>query len=46
MMNDTFEKIVIKPEVGGRMLVDIIMESKRETHGGEFVDIDGSKLSW
>ncbi|KAF5325368.1 hypothetical protein D9619_009650 [Psilocybe cf. subviscida] len=46
IMAKAFEGIVVTPEQGGRMLVDIILASKRETHGGEFVDIDGSKLPW
>ncbi|KAF5325371.1 hypothetical protein D9619_009653 [Psilocybe cf. subviscida] len=45
-MAKKFEEIVTKPDQGGRMLVDIILASKRETHGGEFVDLDGSKLPW
>lgn len=41
-----FEAMAMSPDEGGRMLVDIITASKRETHGGEFIDLDGSKLPW
>lgn len=29
-----------------KMLVGVIESSSRETHGGEFIDIDGSKIPW
>ncbi|KAF5328069.1 hypothetical protein D9619_013608 [Psilocybe cf. subviscida] len=32
--------------VGAPMLVNIIESSTRATHGGEFMNIDGSKIAW
>lgn len=46
VMASLFSQVAIKPEQGGRMLVDVIIASKRETHGGEFINLDGSKLIW
>ncbi|KAF5319297.1 hypothetical protein D9619_008343 [Psilocybe cf. subviscida] len=40
------DEMSVSMEVGGRMLVDIIFASTRATHGGEFINVDGSKLPW
>jgi hypothetical protein len=42
-MSDQFGLSV---EVACGMLANIIDESVRETHGGEFITTDGSKLPW
>lgn len=34
------------PEDTSMMLMNIIDAAKRETHGGEFVNFDGSQLPW
>ncbi|KJA15416.1 hypothetical protein HYPSUDRAFT_207904 [Hypholoma sublateritium FD-334 SS-4] len=34
------------PEEAAKLLVDLIDKATRETSGGEFINIDGSKLSW
>jgi NAD(P)-dependent dehydrogenase (short-subunit alcohol dehydrogenase family) len=40
------DEMGVPVEVGGRMLVDIITAATRVTHGGQFVNIDGSRLPW
>ncbi|KAF5325372.1 hypothetical protein D9619_009654 [Psilocybe cf. subviscida] len=46
IMTKLFSEVAIKPNQGGRMLVDVIISSKRETHGGEFINLNGLKLPW
>jgi hypothetical protein len=40
------DSIAIQTDVAAKMLMGIIDGSKRETHGGEFINIDGEKISW
>jgi hypothetical protein len=40
------EDIGMSVEVACGMLADVIDKSTRETHGGEFLFVDGSKLPW
>ncbi|KXN89072.1 Norsolorinic acid ketoreductase [Leucoagaricus sp. SymC.cos] len=36
----------VTPEVGAKMLLDITESATRETHGGEFINLDGLKVPW
>jgi len=40
------DELGVSMEEGGRLLVNIIEESTRATHGGQFVNIDGTRLPW
>lgn len=40
------ESIAMKPDAAAKLLVGVIDSAKRETHGGEFINIDGSKIAW
>lgn len=40
------DELGVSMEEGGRLLVAIIEESTRATHGGQFVNIDGTRLPW
>ena len=33
-------------EDASNLLIDIINKATRETSGGEFIDVDGSKIPW
>ena len=33
-------------EKASELLIDIIDKATRETSGGEFIDVDGSKIPW
>ncbi|KDR82151.1 hypothetical protein GALMADRAFT_276726 [Galerina marginata CBS 339.88] len=40
------DAIAITPDAAAKMLVSIIEGATRGTHGGEFINIDGQKISW
>jgi hypothetical protein len=40
------DSLAIQADVAAKMLMGIINESTRETHSGEFFNIDGEKISW
>jgi hypothetical protein len=46
MLANLQDQTGIQPDVGAKMLVQLIDGATRETHGGEFTNIDGSKIPW
>ncbi|PPQ65119.1 hypothetical protein CVT24_003010 [Panaeolus cyanescens] len=40
------DAMAVSPEVAGTLLVGIVESATRETHGGEFINLDGSKIPW
>ncbi|KAF5327126.1 hypothetical protein D9619_004958 [Psilocybe cf. subviscida] len=45
-LSKNLDSISKTPEDTARMLVDLIDAAKRESHGGEFLNYDGSKNPW
>lgn len=41
-----FLDLAIQPPHAANALLNVIINSKRETHGGEFFDRDGKRLDW
>jgi hypothetical protein len=46
MLANLQDQIAVLPDVGAKMLVELINGATRETHGGEFINVDGSKIPW
>ncbi|KAF9443951.1 NAD(P)-binding protein [Macrolepiota fuliginosa MF-IS2] len=40
------DAMAASPEVAATMLVNIVESATRDTHGGEFINIDGEKIPW
>ncbi len=36
----------LSPETAATMLMDVVENATREKHGGDFIDVDGSRISW